>query len=86
LKINFHETDPMEAEASFPKDSKGIAMVVEPSFYGKSKNAMVCVLTSTSNTGKWLYRYRLKVTDTGKLVLEDLGERRKLDVDSPALK
>jgi len=76
----------MEAEAVFPKDNKGISMVVEPSFYGKSKNAMICVLTSTSNTGKWLYRYRLKVTDTGKLVLEDLGEKRKLDVDLPALK
>lgn len=86
MKINFHEIDPMEAEAVFPKDNKGISMVVEPSFYGKSKNAMICVLTSTSNTGKWLYRYRLKVTDTGKLVLEDLGEKRKLDVDLPALK
>jgi hypothetical protein len=86
LKINFHEADPMEAEASFPKDGKGIAMAVEPSFYGKSRNAMVCVLTSASNTGKWLYRYKLKVTDTGKLMLEDLGEKRKLDVDAPTLK
>jgi hypothetical protein len=86
MKINFHETDPMEAESSFPKDSKGIAMVVEPAFYGKSKSAMVCVVTSTSNNGKWLHRYRLKATDTGKLVLEDLGEPRKLDVDTPALK
>jgi hypothetical protein len=82
MKINAYEPDPMEAEVTFPKDGKGVVMTVEPAFYGKAKNAMVMVLTTTTNSGKRLCSYRLKATDSGKLVLEDLGERRKLDVDS----
>lgn len=81
MKINFHETDPMEAESGFPKADTGIAMEVEPYFYGKAKNSMVCVVTTVTNSGKPLYRYRLKVNDNGKLFLEDLGEARTLEVD-----
>lgn len=80
--MNFHETDPMEAEAVFPKDGKGIVMSVEPAFYGKSRTATLCVLSTCTNSGTWLQRYRLKVSDTGKLTLEDLGEPRTLDIDS----
>jgi len=82
MKVNMYEPDPMEAEVAFPKDGKGVVMSVEPAFYGKSRNAMVMVLTTTTNSGKRLCSYRLRATDAGKLVLEDLGERRKLDVDS----
>ena len=81
MRVNFHETDPMESETSFPKDNKGVVMLVEPSFYGKSKSAVICVISTTSNSGRWLHRYRLKVSDSGKLLLEDLGEIRKLEVD-----
>ena len=82
MKINFHETDPMEADAVVhPKNDKGLAMEIEPYFYGKAKNSMVCVVTTQTNSGKPLYRYRLKATDSGKLFLEDLGEARILEVD-----
>lgn len=86
MKVNFHETDPMDAEAAFPKDNKGMAMVVEPAFYGKSKSTVVCVLSTCTNSGKWLQRYRLKVSDNGKLTLEDMGEPRQLDIDAPSNK
>lgn len=82
MKVNFHETDPMEAETAFPKDGKGVVMSIEPAFYGKSRTSTLCVLSTCSNSGTWLHRYRLKVSDTGKLSLEDLGEPRILDVDS----
>ncbi len=82
MKINFHETDPMEADATFPKDGKGVVMAVTPSFYGKSHSSAICVLSTITNSGSWLYRYRLKAMDSGKLVLEDLGEPRVLDVDA----
>lgn len=86
MRINFHETDPMEADATFPKDGKGVVMAVEPAFYGKSRSATICVLSTCTNTGRWLHRYRLKVSDTGKLTLEDLGEPRVLDIDTPPVK
>ena len=82
MRINLHETDPMEADASFPKDGKGVVMTIEPAFYGKSRSTTICVISTTSNKGLWLARYRLKATDTGKLSLEDLGEPRILDIDS----
>lgn len=83
MKINFHETDPMESDAAFPVDDKGTVMVIEPSFYGKAHTTAVCVLSTTTNKGKCLGRYRLKATDTGRLILEDLGEPRVLAIDSP---
>lgn len=81
MKINFHEVDPLEAEMKIPKDNKGVAVSVEPAFYGKSRSAIACVLSTATNNGKFLHRYRLKVSDSGKLTLEDLGERRELDID-----
>ena len=83
MKVLVHEPDPMEAVTSFsPQGEGGAIITVEPAFYGKARNALALVLSTTTNKGKLLGYYRLKVTDNGKLTLEDLGERRKLDIDS----
>jgi hypothetical protein len=81
MKIHIHEPDPMEADTSFPEDKAGVVMTVEPAFYGKSKSATAFVVSTSTNNGRPLGSYRIKVSDTGKLAVEDLGERRKLDID-----
>lgn len=82
MKVHIHEPDPMEADTQFPDDKTGIVMSVEPAFYGKARSAVAFVISTSTNKGKPLGSYRIKVSDTGKLSVEDLGERRKLDIDS----
>lgn len=81
MKIHIHEPDPMEADTVFPDRDTGIIMTVEPAFYGKSKAATAFVVSTSTNNGRPISSYRIKVSDTGKLSVEDLGERRKLDID-----
>lgn len=81
MKVHVHEPDPMEADTMFPNDKAGIVMSVEPAFYGKTKSAVAFVISTSTNSGKPLGSYRVKVSDTGKIAVEDLGERRKLDID-----
>jgi len=81
VKVNLHETDPIETTTIFPKGDTGVVMQVQPAFYGKARTCNICIVSTCTNSGHPLYRYRLKVTDLGKLVLEDFGEPRKLDVD-----
>jgi hypothetical protein len=82
MRVHIHEPDPMEADTHFPDDKTGIVMSVEPAFYGKAKSAVAFVVSTSTNKGKPLGSYRIKVSDTGKVSVEDLGERRKLDIDS----
>lgn len=82
MKVHVYEPDPMEADVIFPEDKTGVVMSVEPAFYGKSKSAVAFVVSTSTNKGKPLGSYRIKVSDSGKLTVEDLGERRKLDVDA----
>lgn len=82
MKVHVYEPDPMEADVTFPEDKTGVVMSVEPAFYGKSKSAVAFVVSTSTNKGKPLGSYRIKVSDSGKLTVEDLGERRKLDVDA----
>lgn len=83
MKVLVHEPDPMEASTTFhPQGEGGAIVTVEPAFYGKARSALALVLSTTTNKGKPLGYYRIKVTDTGRLTVEDLGERRKLDIDN----
>lgn len=83
MKVNVHEPDPMEADIQFPENKKnGVVMSVEPAFYGKARSATAFVVSTSTNKGKPLNSYRVKVSDSGKVTVEDLGERRKLDVDA----
>jgi hypothetical protein len=81
MKVHIHEPDPMEAETHFPEGNTGIVMSVEPAFYGKAKSAIAFVISTSTNKGKPIGSFRVKVSDTGKVSIEDLGERRKLDID-----
>lgn len=82
MKVHVHEPDPMEADVHFPENSNGILMSVEPAFYGKARSAVAFVISTSTNKGKPLGSFRVKVSDCGKVSVEDLGERRKLDIDN----
>lgn len=81
MKVHIHEPDPMEAEIHSPEPNSGIVMSIEPAFYGKAKSALAFVVSTSTNKGRPIGSYRIKVSDTGKISVEDLGERRNLDID-----
>lgn len=82
MKVHIYEPDPMEADIILPeKDSAGIVLTVTPAFYGKAKFATAFVVSTSTDKGRPIGSYRIKVSDAGKISVEDLGERRKLDID-----
>ena len=82
MKIRLHEPDPMEVETlDSQSTADGCPMEVTPIFYGRARSCVLFPLSTLTDGGKVLHNYRLKVTDTGKLVLEELGQPRRLDVD-----
>ena len=86
MKIRLHEPDPMEVETSDELDTTdGCSMEVTPIFYGRARSCVLFPLSTLTDGGKVLHNYRLKVTDTGKLVLVELGQPRMLDVDKSDL-
>lgn len=80
MKIRLHEPDPMEVQVEDVQE-EGFPLEVRPVFYGRSRSCVLFPISTTTEGGKPLHSYRLKVTDTGKLVLEELGQPRVLDVD-----
>ena len=77
MKIRLHEPDPMEAVLT----REGEPMEIAPIFYGRARSCVLFPISTTTDGGRLLHSYRLKVTDTGKLVLEELGQPRGLEVD-----
>ena len=80
MKIRLHEPDPMEVSV-VPDPAEGCPLEVTPVFYGRSRSCVLFPISTLTEGGKVLHNYRLKVTDTGKLVLEELGQPRVLEVD-----
>jgi hypothetical protein len=80
MKIRLHEPDPLEVSVG-QDPPEGCPFEVTPVFYGRSRSCVLFPISTVTDGGKVLHNYRLKVTDTGKLVLEELGQPRVLDVD-----